>query len=546
MKNEIYLWAVIIIAIVGVALYFRYFWQPQISVALGINGGPTSHFYPYQKAAFQINVFNNGSSAVSNLSIGVLVNGNLSTLYKVTLPSGKKTTIAYNYSPTAEGSYNISVVADPGKLYNIADRSKTLVSTSIRVFAAQAASPASMLPSNGIMSFRNASLTNGGLLLGTYLFDQYNVGLFRLTGNGQIDTFLKPILNLTSYYIKNVTLAEATYPNNSDVYSIWVKGYLSPSIFSAATVGSSLSTTNVSTKMGEATFIKMLNDTTFCGWYSGGWLKILAEQNYSQACYAIMNESNLGANASQPAVFSKMFLSGLSITNASVLGSYSSHGEEGDFLAGVYLISNSSFIYDTISNTSGPRNTTCYGVISTLNGTSFCSTYILPKSGKIGAISLIRTTAYKGPYNLTAFSLVNASFTLSQVGSAAAVLQKINATGAPLTFTSALVNSCEFNDTFGCSNLQYGNGKASFTLINKLDQSARLNSVRCYQTAGVYSTPLNQTLVPGGSTGISTPCYNVTSPINGLSINLHLGIAVNYTVSNSTQVVVGSAFVPFG
>ncbi len=545
MKKEIYIWTAVIVVILAVALYFRYFYQPLLSVALSIGGGSTAHLYPYQKATFDINVFNNGSSAIANLSLGVIVNGNLSTLYKVTLPAGKQTTITYNYSPTKAGNYSISVVADPGKLYNLADRSKTQVNASISVIAAENATPSELLPKQNMTSSRQAFLTNGAYLLGTYLFDQFNVSSFRLTGNGQIDVFLKPVLNLTSYYIRNISVAEANYSGNASVYSIWIKGYLSPNIFSAATIGSSLSTTNVSTKEGTATFIKMLNDTTFCSWYSGGWLKILAEQNTS-ACYSLINASSENSSAVQIQGLQGKFGSEAKIENATLLGNYSFSGTGGDYLAGLSLITNSSFIYDTISNLSGARNSTCYGVVSSLNGTSFCSTYLFPKSGQIGGISLIRTTAYRGAWNLTAYSLVNTSIVLAQVESAAEILGKFNVSGTSLVFTSGLVNSCMFNESFVCSDMRYANGVASFRITNNMSSEARLNSIKCYSTASAISFPLNVTLASGAGTNISSSCYNIATKLNGTTLNLHLGLTLNYTVMNSTRLLTGSAFIPLG
>ncbi|MCL5239580.1 MAG: hypothetical protein M1286_03895 [Candidatus Marsarchaeota archaeon] len=546
MKREIYLWVALVLVIAAAALYVRYFYQSTISVAIGISPASNATIYPYQKAAFTINIFNNGSSAIENMSLGILVNGNLSTLYKATLPAGKESSIAYNYSPTEAGNYTIQVVADPGKLYAIADRSQASASASVDVVAAENATPSALLPKENITSFRQASLTNGAYLLGTYLFDQFNVSGFTLTGNGQIDSFLKPVLNLTSYYIKNISVAEATYSTNaSQAYSVWIKGYLSPNIFAAATFGSSLSTTNVTTSAGDVTFIKMLNDTTFCGWYSGGWIKILAEEN-GQSCYLIINATAANKSEIHSGGLGNEFGSRLSIANATLLGNYSSTSGTGDSLARLSLINNSSFVYDTISNVSGPRNPSCIGLIRNVGNTSYCSTYIFAKSKRLDGIALIRTTAYVGAYNLTAFSLINASSAISQVYSAASMLQSLNVTGVSLAFKSGIVNTCAFNNSFSCSNMTYNNGTATFRITNNMSSTAVLNSVKCYINAGVFPVPLNATLAAGESYNITTHCYNVTTPLSGISLNLHLGLSLNYTSSNSTSTLAGSAFIPLG
>lgn len=545
MKREVYIWVLIIIAIAAVAIYFRYFYQPVISVELGIRSGTNTTLYPYQRAMFDINVFNNGSAAITNMSLGVLVNNNLTTLYKITLPAGKQTTIAFNYSPTVSGAFNISVVADPGKLYALSDRSHARASSSINVIAAQNATPSALLPTQNISSSTQSTMTSGAYLLGSYMLDQFNISRFTLTHNRQVDTFLKPLLNLTSYYIKNVSVATASYQDNSSVYSVWIKGYVAPSIFSAATLGTSLSTTTVNTTDGNATFIKMLNDTTFCGWYSGGWLKILAEQR-NVNCYEIINASTATPSGVRTSGLETAFAGSLVADNSTLLANYSSSGPNGAFLARLSLVGNASFVYGTVSNISEVKNTTCFGIISSVNGSSYCSTYVFPKSGQLGSIALIETKAYKGDYNLSAFALVNSSLALEQAQSNVDLLQQVNVSGASLAFSSGIVNSCEFNDSFGCSGIEYNNGTASFKVKNNLNSTALLNSVHCYVTSGIFSTPLNITLSPGASVNVTTDCYQFTSKLSGATLNLHLSLAMNYTASNSTRIVVGSAFIPFG
>ncbi|MDE1855061.1 MAG: hypothetical protein KGH57_01950 [Candidatus Micrarchaeota archaeon] len=545
MRREVYLWAVLIVAIAAVAFYFRFFYQPTISIALGISPAANAQIYPYQKSQFDINVFNNGSNAVSNMSLGVLVNGNLTTLYKVTLPAGKQATIIFNYSPTLPGSYAISVVADPSKLYNIGDRSHSQAYASLSVLVPENASPSSLLPKSNITLFRHATLTNGAYLLGSYLYDQFNVSTFTLTGNRQLDAFLKPIFNLTSYYIKNMSVGEANYSNNgSAVYSIWVKGYLSPSIFSAATIGSHLSTANVTTAAGTVIYVKMLNDTTFCGWYAGGWLQVLAEKN-SVPCYTIINESSADFNPVQMQGLGSRFGAALFIPNSTSLANYSLVSRSGDYIARLSIVSNSTFVYDTISNGTS-INATCFGLIGEANGTSYCNTYIPLKSGKFGSFALIRTTAYKGGYNLSAFSLVNTSLAVSAAVSAEGILQKLNVSGPSVVFKSGVIDTCEFNDSFGCGNVSYSKGNISLKITNKLNASATLNSIKCYQIAGIVGFTVNKTLQSGGSTTANATCYSVSTPINGTALNIHLTLALNYTVSNTTRTVLGSAFIPFG
>jgi hypothetical protein len=545
MKREIYLWLLVIVVIVGIALYFRLFYQPVISISLGISSQTPATLYPYQKAQLRITVFNNGSSGVNNMSLGVTVNGNLTTLYKVMLPAGKQTMIAFNYSPTSAGAYAIEVVADPGKFYNIANRSAAQASYSLTVVAAENAMPSSMLPKQNILSFKSSSLNGGGYLISAYLSDRYGISRLALTSNPALDRFLEPVLNLTSYYIKNVSVAQATYNDNSSAYAIWIRGFVAPNIFSVATSGSSLSTTNVSTRAGTVTYIKLLNNTSFCSWYAGGWIKILAAYNGS-GCTMFVNETaNASSQVELPGLNSMFGSRFAAIKNSSSIGNYSGISGSGDYVGRLLFFRNSSFVYAGIENTTY-RNSTCYGVLSLENGTSYCSTYLFSKSQQIGNLSLIRTTAYKGAYNISAFTLVNTSLALAIVPAVVGALQSLNVSGNSLLYKSGIVNSCTFNASFPCSNMSYLNGVATFSLLNNMHSAVKLNSVECYTTGGALPSMMNKTIQSGNSLSISVPCFNLTSQLGGLALGLHLNLALNYSRSNVTQVLTGSAFVPFG
>jgi hypothetical protein len=545
MKRETYVWALIIIAIMSVALYIRFFYQPPMNIALGISNSAPAQFYPFQKATLQVTAYNNGSSAISNMSLGVNVNGNLTTLYKVTLPAGKQATINFNYSPSKPGIYEISVVADPGKLYNIVNRANSQANFTLDVANSEKAKPSSLFPEQNITAFQEENLTNGGYIVATHIADQYNISGLALTDNYQLNRFIKPVINITASLIRNISIAQAKYADGSEEYSIWIKGFIVPRIFSVATLGSSLSTTNIETNAGNTTFVKLLNGTTFCSWYSGGWTKILAELG-GRSCYILLNATSPNATPLKPAGLGSNFSKKLVIKDSKWLADYNGTSGNGDYMGRIWLVSNISFIYLRASNASGVRNTTCYGIMGMINGTSYCSTYLYPASHQIGSFSLVRTTAYKGAYNLTALSLVNTSLVTTQVPVAEGILNRINVSGMSLEFKSGFVNTCSFNDSFVCSNLTYLNGTITFRLTNNISKPVRFNSINCYQTAGVLPFPLNFSLGSGASKNITTQCYSLTTKISGLVIGLHLGLALNYTASNSTRVVIGSASIPFG
>ncbi len=544
MKRETYLWILLIIGILAVALYFRYFYQPTININLGMNTNLQTPLYPYQKTSFAISVFNNGSSYISNMSIGVIVNGNLTKLYKIFLPAGKQSAITFNYSPTRSGVYNVSAVADPGKLYNIANRQHSQVSYSFTVSPQANATPSAMLPNQSITSFQALNLTSGGYLLSGYIADQYNLSRFAITSNTQLNLFLKPVLNLTAQYIKNITTAQARYKDNSSVYSIWIKGYVAPNIFSVATTGLGLNSTQALTKAGNTTFIKIANSTTLCSWYSGGWLKVLATAG-GKNCAVIVNAT--AGNTAQYAfngIGSKL-RNRLMIRNTSFLANYSGGSKTGAYASTLSLLGNASFVYTSISNTTN-RTNLCYGQISTTNTSSYCSYYIYPTSGRIGSLSLIETTGYRGAYNTTAISLVNTTLVSRQIPVAIGILQSLNISGSSLVFQSGLVNRCSFNQSFVCRNLTYQNGMVSFKLTNNMTKPAKLNNIRCYTNPGTLGVPLNILLGAGSTTNMTATCYNFNTKLNGTALGLNLHLLLNYTSSNSTHALSGNAFVPFG
>ena len=543
MKNEVYLWVALVVVILAAALFFRYFYQSQMSLVLGLSS-QQSQLYPYQKATFTIDAFNNGTSAITNMSIGVQVNGNLTTLYKVTLPAGKQASIAYNYSPESPGTYKITALADPGMLYNMADRSKLQANRTLIVLVPQNAMPGQMLPKENITTSQSSTLSGGGFIVATYLNGQYGISRFALTDSKDVSKLLNPIFNLTSPYVKNMSLASAKYSDGSSAYSLWMKSFIAPNIFGVQASALKFNWTNSSSSEGTVTVIRLSNTTTFCSWYSGGWMKMLAYSG-SRSCFSIVNASAPNATSSLPSGNIPVFYDRLAIPNSTLLGNYTGiSGPGGAYAAKLALFSNSSFVYAGIAN-STPQTNLCYGLISTANGTSYCSTYLLPKSGNVSALSLVRTTSYLGTYNLTVFSLVNTSYALAQIPVAVDLMKGFNMSGTPVEFMSGIVNTCAFTSSFPCTNTGYSNGTISFTITNNAGSAIKLNSFKCYTFGAALGPKLNTTLQNGESANVSTGCYDSSGRISTVSLGLKLHLEMNYTIGNETRNQVGNAFIPF-
>lgn len=543
MKNESYVWIFVIVLILAVGLYLRFFYQPTLDIALSANSTAKAALYPYQKVSMTIGVFNKGNSNIDNMSIGVLVNGNLTSLYKVTLPVGKQTSIIYNYSPTLAGNYTIEAVADPGKLYSLENRADAQTSIRFSVLSSQAAAPGSMLPKANATSIRGENFTRGGYLLSSYLSNKYGMSGFALTGNSKIDSFITPLVNLTALEIKNITVSDADYVNGSSAYSIWIKGYIDPDIFSVAASASGLEWKNVSTGGVITTFINMSGGTTFCSWYSGGWIKTLSYEG-NGTCLSMMGAAASNASMLKGGVNSTLY-NKIEISNTVMIGNYSGESKDSSYAAKTFFFANASFIYASISNNT-PQTNVCYGLIDVINGTSYCSTYLLPASGGIQNLSLVRTTAYIGSYNFTVLSLLNTSFAVSAVPVAAGIIGAFKIPGNSLMLKSGIVDTCSFNDTFGCGNVTYFNGTIGFRVTNKLNATVRLLGAECYTLGNVLPFPLNVTLASGESAEVSPECFGTSGKLSGFVFGENLRLAMNYSTTNKTALSLGKAFIPFG
>ncbi|MCL4553218.1 MAG: hypothetical protein M1305_06685, partial [Candidatus Marsarchaeota archaeon] len=124
MRKEIFYWVALFAVVLAVALYIRYFSSPTLSIRVGFSRSAASYgtVYPYQKLVFNVSLNNTGSSEISDMGVDVLLNGNTTYVYGVTIPQGRSTSVSFNYTPSAPGAYNFTVVADGGRLYNLADR----------------------------------------------------------------------------------------------------------------------------------------------------------------------------------------------------------------------------------------------------------------------------------------------------------------------------------------------------------------------------------------------------------------------------------------
>ncbi|MGC8547689.1 MAG: CARDB domain-containing protein [Candidatus Micrarchaeia archaeon] len=539
MKNEIYFWILAIIAIIGIALAIRFLYQPMISIRLSTNTG-LIHAYPYQTIEVPITVFNNGNAAIKNMSIGIYVNNTFNMLYHITLPAGKELTILYNYTPAYPGTYTIQAVADPGRLYNIADRATAQTSTTAYVSPAENATPYSLLPAGNIVNQSVIKLDSGAYVFASYLNSTYGLKM-GLTPNSRINSFLNAVLGYVIYYIREIASASAQYKNGSQAYAIWLQGYVSPNMTNTAAVITGMKSENITRNGISVTFVSLGGNTTLCSYYSRGWIKILGYMG-NGTCLSELNTSKI-TSIRLASFYNK------TMANATNIGNYSFVGKVGEISGDFALFANRTLMYATVSNSSVSKNSSnvCYGLINTFGNESYCSEYVFPVSTAhiVNGSSLIRTTAYINSYNASVYSLVNTSLIMDQVPINIQAIKGYGIKGGYLAFVSGIKSTCSFNSTFACSNVTWTNGTLGFRLRN-LGSTARLNSVSCYMTPKAIPQTLNETIQSNSTIGINATCYESGAKMSGIALNLGLKLVLNYTLNNSTQQVNGTAYIPIG
>jgi hypothetical protein len=535
--REMYYWLALIVVILAVALYIRYYNNPGINVSLSFlpNQGTV---YAYQRITLPLVVTNNGGS-IKDFDVGLYINGNLSKVYNVTLSQGKQATFDIVYSFGNPGNYNFTATGDPAKLYNVADRSAA--SSSVNVYAANETPPApeSMLPPNASRVYSVNMVGKYGYVVPTQLGAYYNLTGFSLSDISSVNTFLYPLLNETvlANYVANVSYAGADYASGK-AFSIWISGYLDPSIIEEAAVGVRLNASSVMVGSDNVTFVELGSNTTLCSWYSGGWLKSFAYEGRT-SCVSMLNTYNTSANSSVG------FLMGKNRPlNASFeLANGSSYSANQAFFGRFSLYLGDSVVYSMISKGAGGGGT-CYGVISLVNGTSYCSTYLLATGGNLTNDSLVRTTAVIGNYSASAYSLFeNVSTIYSHVDNNIGIIRSFNLSGNSTVFKSGLVNVCSFESGFYCANSTFGNGALTFRISNELNATAKINGVSCAWNGVAPVTEIGKNMSASGSMNITTACYNNGLNITGVPLGLTLRLVLNYSVGNRAYNTTGSAYV---
>lgn len=521
--KEMYLWIIFAVLVVAAALYFRFYYQPQLSISVDMPAQAAS-IYPYEQGMIPIVISNTGSATFNNMTFGLYVNGNTTKIYKASIPAGKQATVYYNYTPTVSGTYVISMVADPSNLYNIANRQSARGSTQVTVLQTQAADPASSFNSTGLLGENVYNMTPGGFEVGTYLLNNFTARQFELTNSSQANGFIYPALDVFAPYINQIAVAHAFY-NGTYLASVWIQGYLSVQAMREAALGKGLNYTEA----GNTTVISFGNYTTLCSWYSGGWIKNLVVVGANQVCTNYVGVNN--ANAKVPsAVYQQLKEKNYSILNYS--GYYGNQSFAGDI-----SIYNDSFVYESLMK-GGNYSNICYGSILNVSGNNYCNTYQLGS----GNFILIQNQRLFGDYNLSVWTLSNSVSIGENTQSNLALANAYNITGSKIYFVSAYVNKCSLLG-FLCTNTTFAYNSLNLSLTNEFNYSVSLSGIKCYSAGSANVTQLDTTIPSGGTALVSTPCYANGNVLSGVPLGLGLYLVLNYSTPHGTVTTDGAAYI---
>ncbi|MEM3404887.1 MAG: hypothetical protein QXZ01_00965 [Candidatus Micrarchaeaceae archaeon] len=543
MKREVYLWILFFVVLAIIVVYFKYYYQPEISISVRFLQANYS-VYPYQRVSLPINVSNIGSSPIKNMSIAILTNGNISSIYKVTLPPHKFVLIYYNTTPASSGLYNITAIADPGKVYPVSNRAEAESTAAINVMASEALVPYTALPAGNATETTLLNTSSTGLLLLGYVRSQFGINIL---GYGIVanQSFFVNLVNLTSPYIRNISIASSKYANGSSATAIWLDGYLNPSIVGVAAQSAGINSTSITANGQNVTHLRLSKSTSLCSWYSNGLLKMLITSPMDCSGYVAANNSahEFGAEGVVANGYRSRLANEFNSTFFSNFANYISLSAN-SFATGSFEFSGSVFYVPVLSTYFGNANATlsCLGIISSINNTHYCSTYILPKSGIIGNVSLVKTTMLGGGINSTIFMLANTSKIVSLVPHAVSAINRLGITNKSVAFVSAIGSACNIGNGFGCSSPNFLNGSIYLKIKNTLN-TTRITSLGCYMSIPGMFTKTNVTLGPGATANLTAKCYNGATLISGIPLNLGLNLVMNYTQDNTTHTALGKAYI---
>ncbi|MCL5786580.1 MAG: hypothetical protein M1520_00025 [Candidatus Marsarchaeota archaeon] len=544
MKNEIYLWIALFVIIAVAALWYRFYYTASYQLTVSFNRTSLSNsIYPYQNVVMPIVVSNTGGSAISNLDFGLYMNGSLKNTYKLDIPVGKSAVIPFNYTPTTAGTYNVLVVADPGKVFDISDRQQAQANASFTVLNSEAPAPYEYINGNGLVSGSYSTLGTTGIITDSYLYTNYTFSKAAFSNISALNNLLYPITDIAGAYINEMAYSNGYYGGDNSISSIWIKSYIEPSAFAYAVSYKGLQHHNFSVNGTSVLFAKLSNSSTMCSWYSGGWIKIIGTNGTANCTSVVKSPASLHY---EPVLSGMAFANNTIASNATSIGNYSEFVGN-VFTQGRMLELNDSVDYIQVSTNLTNPFLVCYGAIYNISDVYLCSTYNLNSAGKIGNYSFVTTRAYLGSLNYTAYSLSATSDILRSVPEAISIIQAASYKNRAksLQFLPGINSNCGFVEGFNCTDISFINSTVHFKIRNLYNSSVSLTSGSCFAEAPSHLFQnMSYVLGHNESANVSIGCsyYNGTR-IYGVPFNLYLGLTVNYTLNKTRSQANGSAYI---
>lgn len=533
--KERYLWAAFIVVVIALSLFFRYYYQTPLSINVSL-GSVSGTKYPLQEVTIPITMSNPGSATINNLSVGLYTNGNTTRVYRVYLPAGKQATVYYNFTPSTSGTYTISVVADPSKLYDIVNRQLAQSSTTLTISPAEKPAPYANFPANAVgqdMFYMNPR----GFIASLY-FDNFTVSNYLdlinpvVPGSEQVNNFLYPALDVfTSYQEINQMVVSHAYYSNYSLASIWISGYISPFAFDTAATGKGINFTQYK----NTSVINFGNDTTLCSWYSGGWTKILVSLRGENCTAYTTSTTNLLKN-------NKIYYV-LKNRNESLLN-YSGYNYYGNLTyAGDISINSNALVLESVIKSANLDNTCYYNVLNISNN-SYCQQYFYQ-----GNVILNQVSRLIGDYNVSVMWIPSNSASQQSIAYALNLSDGYSALGNKTTaYVYAYASKCEFlQDNITCGNPVFASNatelRIGLNITNRYGKSITLNSLGCALEGNFTTSKLNADVPPGGSETVHVPCYNRGKEINAsiTPAGDPLSLKLNYTYNNIANATPGLA-----
>ncbi|MCL4372331.1 hypothetical protein M1373_03370 [Candidatus Marsarchaeota archaeon] len=519
---------------------------------LPLNYNPNAT-YPFNFTTFQILINNTGSTYVKGMQVGFYMDAQGIKYYNVSIPPHQHAYINQSYIYGANGTYNFSVIADPGHIMDISNSSVTQASLQIHVRPPQTPNLYEFLPYNGLNNTLSFSIFPKGMAFVSVAGLTYNQSTF-LRFISQAPSIVSKMLFDLSNVASIANGVYSTYSNGSSAYGLWLEGELNNSDIKAIESTFSLHGNEMNISGNQVQYMKISNTTSMCSFSSGGWTKIavydnsslhvtcanVVAQNYSSSEYQKLKSLADSYNA----INTK--LDNFSYINSTTIGLAVGVSRANYSTYRLFQNNAGSFatIFSSHPSINISKNFTCNGFVYLNNSTGFstCSYAYVQNSAEFVNLSLVKSVAATPNYNLTVFSFVNRTTIPYAMLNAAELMYKLNLTSAYAKWTPKITSTCNFGSTpINCTfkSFNYSSGKASAVITNKLPGQIRILNVSCSDSNVQPSTKINATVVHNASVQLSFACASLSTPIQVSATETVYNMNMTYMYNNTVHKAVG-------